>query len=230
MNPHTHQLKICDFGSAKLLVRFIGPVFKESICGYDQKRTYSPYRWKENPIYLTSAPDTIVLQNSFLAPANTQLQLIYGPLVAWWLNCFLDRLKLKKISSYMIFVIIILFLPSLNYFLSLLTCRTASVSWWKRSRSACWNHQGNLLLVLQKCISNLEHISCLGLTMTNKCLARDYVYKSFVYLYASASLHIAKFIFEWNQWMLDLWVTVYYVYCWVHFEYKKGSNEFDCSV
>ena len=23
VNPHTHQLKICDFGSAKVLVRFI---------------------------------------------------------------------------------------------------------------------------------------------------------------------------------------------------------------
>lgn len=33
-------------------------------------------------MFLTSVQDIIVLQNSFLVPVNTQLQLIYGPLVA----------------------------------------------------------------------------------------------------------------------------------------------------
>lgn len=33
VNPHTHQLKICDFGSAKVLVRFIDSIFNEFILG-----------------------------------------------------------------------------------------------------------------------------------------------------------------------------------------------------
>ncbi|KAL7175422.1 hypothetical protein ACSBR2_029090 [Camellia fascicularis] len=51
VNPHTHQLKLCDFGSAK-----------------------------ENPMFPTSVQDTTALQNSYLVPLNIRLLYRYMPL------------------------------------------------------------------------------------------------------------------------------------------------------
>lgn len=94
VNPHTHQLKLCDFGSAKMLVSFmpLPLVIDDWVLLFALSLSLLHFiRWKENPMFLTSVQDIIVLQSSYLVPLSTQLRLIYGLLVVWWLSYFLDR-------------------------------------------------------------------------------------------------------------------------------------------
>lgn len=103
MNPHTHQLKLCDFGSAKVLVSFCPTLNCKSIGKFLSNINNQLYcvivhafdlshRWKENPMFPIYVLDITVLPNSYLVPLNIQRQLIYGQLVVLWLNYFLGRL------------------------------------------------------------------------------------------------------------------------------------------
>lgn len=86
VNPHTNQLKLCDFGSAKMLVCYISTEFELSPTIKLSLRFLFCSRYLVNQIYRTFAHGIIGLLNWSLELQNTRLQLTCGRLVVLWLS------------------------------------------------------------------------------------------------------------------------------------------------
>ena len=148
VNPHTHQLKLCDFGSAKALVWLgvdelkylsvsnilIAMIWLISISFWTMhKKNWSLVicnnRSKESQIYHIFVLDIIVHLNSYSGQLNTQLQLtqVYFIRFCTWSRTITVYMRITYLQSS--------YAPSDSL---------ASISRWEWSWSACWNNQGNL--------------------------------------------------------------------------------------
>ena len=94
VNPHTHQVKLCDFGSAKVLVRLIKIsylvtrliwMFLAIIA------TSWKHRWKENQTSHTFAQGITEHLNLFLEQRSIQQPLMSGLQDVFLLSSCLDR-------------------------------------------------------------------------------------------------------------------------------------------
>lgn len=140
VNPHTHQLKLCDFGSAKVLVSSFWTLYGVEVCCLFLLNLFNLvcgfFRWKVNLMFHTFAQDTTVPQNSYLVPLSTLLQLIYGRLDVWWLSYFSERWSTRKIIW-----ILRVFYSRYWWVMTLLTF-SAPFPRWKWSRPTSWDYQG----------------------------------------------------------------------------------------
>lgn len=108
VNPHTHQVKLCDFGSAKVLVSTIFPPPRINISlGLELCNVTSfgsTCRSKESQTFHIYVRGTIVLLNSYSVQQNTLLPLTSGLLDVSWLNYCLDRLVTQLLFSFNCFL------------------------------------------------------------------------------------------------------------------------------
>lgn len=92
VNPHTHQVKLCDFGSAKMLVCLYYTAGKSFLLILLGLSWIFNYRFQVSPTFHTYVPDIIGLRNWSLELLSIQLQLICGSV-----GCVMAELLLGQV-------------------------------------------------------------------------------------------------------------------------------------
>lgn len=138
VNPHTHQVKLCDFGSAKVLVT---NSFLTSLVFFI---VFVPGLWCLPFFYQVKGEPNIsyICSRYYRAP-----ELIFGAteytsaIDIWSAGCVLAELLLGQVSS---FDVLFPFFSqdSVHVMLMKSLFISASISWWEWSWPAGWDYQG----------------------------------------------------------------------------------------